>query len=329
MFGHPEAPYLASLIRRQGLRRATNAVALLALSAGAASVQALEPLALQANASVSTPSLTALHSDLKFSVATGARAGASDGDTETSALLRQTERLVPALEAAARGLYPEMMMRIARFDVYLAISTEIETRSSPTGKIAINSALGKLQLTDDSLAFVIAREMGHVLGGHHEDNSAASIVTSILMNLLLPGSSLIKSAVSMASSEIAASSGSARQIQEADEIAIRLLETAGYRMHNVALSLATEPSQDRIGSGSWARAFRQSSAAILATARPLPASLPAPLEVAVADAAPPMSAASTPEPLRLSEEPLMRTRPSGIAGPLLLGGYAVPSRRTD
>ncbi len=180
----------------------------LALLACSGAAQADGDIMVDAPRAVAT-SLTALHSDLKFSVVTGARADlANDEGSAAATLSRQTKRLVPALESAARGLYPEMMARIARFDVYVAQAAEVETRSSPTGKIAVNSALGELRLTDDALAFVIAREMGHVLGGHHENNSAASILTSVIMNLLIPGSSLIKSAVSMASSEIAASSGS-------------------------------------------------------------------------------------------------------------------------
>lgn len=273
-------------------------------------------------------SLTALHSDLKFSVVTGTRADVANDDSSSAGLLaRQTKRLVPSLETAARGLYPEMMARITQFDVYVAHSADVETRSSPTGKIAINSALGNLRLTDDALAFVIAREMGHVLGSHHEDNSAASLLTSIIMNLLIPGSSLIKSAISMASSEIASSSGSERQVKEADEIAVRLLETAGYRMNNLALGLATVSADGN--TGSWARSFHQSAGNITALVRPLPASPPAPPAIAVAEAAVAMPAVNPPEPRRLSEEPLIRTRPSGIAGPLLLGGYAVPSRRVD
>ena len=273
-------------------------------------------------------SLTALHSDLKFSLVTGIRADVTGDETGATGLLaRQTQRLVPALESAARGLYPKMMARVARFDVYVAQSADVETRSSPAGKIAIGSALADLRLTDDALAFVIAREMGHVLGGHHEDNSAASIVTSIIMNLLLPGSSLIKSAISMASSELAASSDSERQAKEADEIAVRLLETAGYRIRNLALSLATAPVDQ--GTGSWARSFRQSTGNIVAQARPLPVTPPALSVIAVAEAGTPMSTSHPPEPSRFSDEPLIRARPSGIAGPLLLGGYAVPSRRVD
>ena len=328
----------------------------------------------RASAHVVPPSVAALHADLKFSVTTPARAAAGDDAAPAGLLTRQAQRLVPALEAAARGLHPGMMARIGNFDVYVAESNDVETRSSSTGKVALHAGLAPLQLTDDALAFVIAREMGHVLAGHQEDNSTASLVTSVVMNLLLPGSGLLKSALSMATSEAVSAAGGERQVREADEIAVRLLETAGYHMRDLRLSLALDASEERMGDGSWAKSFRTSVTAILANARPVVqaaavASLtgvtlaagdvpdativdtPGASAAAVTAAAPTArtgnvaaSAAGTPSAavpaplvnaiapapaLPLSLEPVMRGRPSGVAGPFMLGGYSVPSRRID
>ena len=310
----------------------------------------------RASAKVVPASVAALHADLKFSVTTPARASAGGDDAAPAAVLtRQARRLAPALEAAARGLHPAMMERIGKFDVYVADSTNVETRSSSTGKVALHAGLAPLQLTDDALAFVIAREMGHVLAGHQEDNSAASLVTSIVMNLLLPGSSLLKSVISMVTSEAVSSAGGERQVREADEIAVRLLETAGYRMRNLGLSLALDAADERMGEGSWAKAFRTSAAAIMAKAQmgsppdnlaAAAAVLPGPAVTAViavssvssvttAMSATPAPAVSSAQhnagtaALHLSLEPVMRARPSGIAGPLMLSGYTVPLRRLD
>ena len=315
----------------------------------------------RASAKVVPVSVAALHADLKFSVTTPARANASDDAAPAAVLTRQAGRLVPALEDAARGLHPAMMERIGKFDVYVADSSNVETRSSSTGKVALHAGLAPLQLTDDALAFVIAREMGHVLAGHQEDNSTASLVTSIVMNLLLPGSSLLKSAISMITSEAVSASNGERQVREADEIAVRLLETAGYRMRNLGLSLALDAADERMGDGSWAKAFRTSAASLVAKSRngvspaespmapgaPAPAvnlavaAIPAASAAPVAPVAPMASVTALSSarhgagsgtaavPLQLSLEPALRTRPSGIAGPLLLGGYAVPLRRID
>ena len=333
----------------------------------------------RASAKVVPASVAALHADLKFSVTTPARANASDDTAPAAVLTRQAQRLAPALEVAARGLHPAMMERIGKFDVYVADSTNVETRSSSTGKVALHAGLAPLLLTDDALAFVIAREMGHVLAGHQEDNSTASLITSIVMNVLLPGSSLLKSAISIATSEAVSASNGERQVREADEIAVRLLETAGYRMRNLGLSLALDAADERMGEGSWAKAFRTSAAGIVAKSRrgtspadslaavspvmyvaaaeaailaaPVTATpvTPAIAVTAVSAAAQSSAHQSTQQSthqsahhsagtasaavpatrLKLSLEPAIRARPSGIAGPLLLGGYTVPLRQID
>jgi hypothetical protein len=278
----------------------------------------------------------------------------SDATTDTSGLRSQISRVSGTLQTAASGLFGDRMKSIGKFDVFLADSRETETLSSASGKIALYGGIAGLSPTDDWLAFVIAREMGHVLAGHHDDNSAASILTSIIMNILLPGSSLLKSALSLAGSQTAAAAGAERQVREADEIAVRLLETSGFRMRDLALSLATGPSDERLGSGGWAQAFRKSAADIMGRARATPvvaqpsvpemalAALTAPVEVAAATeaapAAPPPQQVVAPalrvsapafSPMPLAELPVSRARPSGVAGQLLLGGNTVPARRID
>lgn len=289
----------------------------------------------EASALSSTPAgggIAAMHADLKFSMLSAPRASTGEGNDKLLMLERQIRRVAAPLETAARGLFPVMMRRINAFEPYVAQAEHIETRSSAAGKIAINHGVGRLAPTDDWIAFVLAREMGHVLAGHHESNSTASIVTSVIMNLLLPGSSLIKSAISAAGSEVAAASNAPQQVREADEIAVRLLEAAGYDLRAVALSLATGPSAADLGEGAWSEKLAQSSAQFIAKARP---------------AAPPVAAASGPIPavlpvtavasvasapvarLPVVDEPLIRQRPSGVAGPLMLGGYLVPPRRME
>ena len=335
------------------------------------------PVVTSAESKAST--LPSLHSDLKFSVLAPARKAVPDADDVV--LTAQTLRIAESLQAAARGLYADKMKSLGNFDVYIADSKDAETLSSATGKIALYGGIAPLKPSDDWLAYVIAREMGHVLSGHHDQNSAASILTSLIMNLLIPGSGLIKSALSFAGSQAASASGGEKQAQEADEVALKLLEAAGYSARAVALNLAQGPFDERLGTSSWADSLRQSARTLIArqsaaTPSPAPAFPSAPAfasavraqiandgtTVAVAGfagsgldvetASTPAVIATTPTAAITStaaltpmtppaavfpaqrrgaadEMPLLRVRPSGIAGPFMLGGYAVPVRRIE
>ena len=318
-------------------------------------------------------SLPSLHSDIKFSVFAPPRKVNDSANADDAMLKGQTLRIAESLQAAARGLYAHKMSSLGGFDVYIAESKQAETLSSATGKIALYGGIAELKPADDWLAFVIAREMGHVLAGHHDQNSAASILTSVIMNLLIPGSSLIKSALSLAGSQVAAASGADKQVQEADDIALKLLEAAGYTSRSVALNLTLGPLDESLGDSAWARSLRKSAQTLIAsqsrtpagqvrevargsvtvTGIPIahastaantgasagaPATTPAAGSVgaftevpASAPAAQAPSITITPVVRRapLDEMPLVRTRPSGVAGPLMLGGYVVPVRRIE
>lgn len=279
-----------------------------------------------------------LHSDITFSVFSAPR---KHGDEALAAYEAQVKRIAIGLQGAARGLYPDAVKRIGAFDVYVADSAELSAMSSGTGRIAVNAGFSSLNPTDDWLAFVIAREMGHVVAGHHDSNAGASLAVSVLMNLIVPGSGLIKSAISFAGSQMASSSGREKQIKEADEVAMKLLEAAGYTSKSVALNLRLNPIGEQVSTTSWATAFRASSERLTATlpgkaaatqeaAAPL-ADLPQVSVPLMQAEASPQSAPSPPavRQVRWQPEELVRARPSGLPGPLLLGGNAVPVRRVE
>lgn len=307
----------------------------------------------QAAPAAKPSSLPSLHSDIKFSVFAPARLDSVAATTPKAVLdlKRQINRVTTGLQEAAHGLYGSKMKALGGFDVYVADSAKAETLSSATGKIALYAGIAQLAPSDEWLAFVIAREMGHVLAGHHDENSAASIITSVIMNLIIPGSSLLKSVVSLASSQTAAAAGAERQMHEADEIGLRLLEAAGYRLRGLAQALVAGPSTERLGTGSWARAFGQSASTIqvraVATAPAVALvqtgvqqtshALP-PADAALKESTqlPGSTAGLAPWPVQvaavpvfLPDLPIIRARPSGVAGGLMLGGYAVPARRFD
>lgn len=239
--------------------------------------------------------LSSIHADIGFTISASSRldpgckeAGNCLAQAEPDAAMRfamQVERVAAALQSGAREVYPDLAQRVPglldnRFDVYVVAGDEPGSASSANGRIALNAALGKPAPYDEWLAFVIAREMGHVIARHHEENSAASIATSLILNLLLPGSSLLKSAISAGAAGIAASSKREVQTPEADAIALELLAASGFQLDDVALAL-------RIGSvpggdATWSQSFRTSSNNLLAEARRVAAEAAA--EVAAANA---------------------------------------------
>lgn len=215
-----------------------------------------QPAGLPAGAEGSTGPL-GLHSDLRFSVLSAPR---KDNDAAIAAYQAQVRRVGLRLQAAAQSSYPEEVKRIGAFDIYVADAKEISTMSSGTGKIAINAGFASVKPTDPWLAFVIAREMGHVVAGHHESNSGASIAVSVLMTLLLPGSGLLKSAISLGGSELASGSRREKQGQEADAVAFKLLAAAGYSSKTVVRSLRQKPLGEEDASTAWATDFHASVA---------------------------------------------------------------------
>jgi hypothetical protein len=153
-----------------------------------------------------------------------------------------------------------------QFDVYVvADANALGITSSANGRIALNSALGVPQPYDDWIAFVIAREMGHVIARHHEENSAAGIATSVIMNILVPGTALLKFVASAGGSGIASASGREVQALEADGIALALLKAGGFRSRDIYMTLLIAPApQD---DGAWSKGFKKSADTFIAECR--------------------------------------------------------------
>ncbi|MFH1871336.1 MAG: M48 family metalloprotease [Pseudomonadota bacterium] len=224
--------------------------------------------------------LASTHADISFSMSTGARQyAACEGDSgcptaaDQEAVRRfalQVERVAGALQAGAQRLLPDLAQRApglagGKFDVYVVEGDQPGSASSANGRIALTAALGARMPYDDWVAFVVAREMGHVIARHHEENSASGIVTSVLMNILIPGSSLLKSLLSAGGAEIAARSKQEVQALEADLIAQDLLQEAGFRMRDIYLTLLLDPVP--LDDGPWSTSFRTSSRNLIAEVR--------------------------------------------------------------
>lgn len=221
--------------------------------------------------------LASTHADIAFTVTTGIRQSAPCEESvdcpqtpvsDTAIrFARQVQRIAGILQKGAEDLYPDLQQRVPglagnRFDVYVVDGDNPVSTSSPSGRIALTAALGTQRPYDGWMAFVIAREMGHVIARHHEENSSAGMTTSMIMNILVPGSSLLKMLISASGSAIAAKSQRGVQALEADAIARELLEAAGFRPRDIYLTLLIDPLL--LDDGAWSNDFRKSSDDFLA-----------------------------------------------------------------
>jgi predicted Zn-dependent protease len=213
-----------------------------------------------------------LHSDLRFGLLAAQRQSI---DAASAPYQAQVKRVAARLQAAAKKTFPDAQGRAASFDVFVADTQKLSAISSGSGKIAVSAGFAAVKPDDAWLAFVIAREMAHVISGHHDSNAGASIAVSVAMNFIIPGSGLIKSALSFGGSELASGSRREEQGKEADLAAMKLLAAAGYPAKAVLRSLQQRPLGEEVSSTMWAADYRASVARLAVKAPPKAPAAPA------------------------------------------------------
>ena len=186
------------------------------------------------------------------------------------------------LADAAFQQHPDLKSRLPRFDFVVADKALPGTASSAAGTVVIFRGVRGLDLDDAALAFVMAREMSHVIAGHHDENVATSILVAVVAQVLFPvlnvgtlfsGSAATTAATSAASSAATttvtslASFAGARmlraterpmQVREAEETAMKLLAAAGWDGREVSdqlESLRPVPSEEP----GWTGELRESA----------------------------------------------------------------------
>lgn len=210
-----------------------------------------------------------VHADVEFALAVGAQriaiaaAPSCEQDCGSAEDMAKFARRVAAigarLEAAAREMSPELFGRIERFQIELNDDLGIGTGSSAGGRIALGSGLAGLEPTDTVIAFLLAREMAHVIARHAEENSGASIVFSVL-GLLLPGISVLaRFAATTLGSSVLKSSWAMQQQREADEIAMALLARTGRSASSVALGLESGVKRAQVPDDEWGARYLEST----------------------------------------------------------------------
>lgn len=182
---------------------------------------------------------------------------------------QEIARIVGVLQTAALRLYPDLAWCTPKltggcFDVQVVEDDAPGSSSSANGRITLNDSLDRWQSHEEVLAFVIGREMGHVIARHHQETSSVSIVTSVVLNLLIPGSGLLKSLVCTVGARLAAASNRNVRAMEADAIAINLLKGAGFRLRKAASSLLVAPPLG--DENAWSKGFGRSAITLIAEA---------------------------------------------------------------
>ena len=248
----------------------TKKISLLACASACLLISGCATTGIENRTRIGVVPLAASHSDIVFSLTTPARlasrcdedANCKVRDPAAEGFARQVARVNAALQIGVQERYPDLAATVPglsgkKFDVYVVEGDSLESSSSANGRIALSAKLGAWQPYDEWTAFVIAREMGHIIARHHEENSSAGLVTSIILNILLPGSALLKKAISAGAQSVASGSKEDVQMLEADAIARDILTASGYSLDTLSLSLMVAPVT--ANNNRWSSNFRKSS----------------------------------------------------------------------
>ena len=175
---------------------------------------------------------------------------------------RQVLRLGTRLAETAYATYPELKERIPQFTFIVAEKIEAGSSSDASGTIVIYRGVRRARIDEEALGYLIAREMGHVIARHHDEKSAATIISSLIAQILLAPANLARGVAFIASStagafgkDLVASGKIPEQRKEADIIALDLLARQGWSETEVVDSLLDY--SNRLGRDSWSTEVEQ------------------------------------------------------------------------
>lgn len=226
-------------------------------------------------------SVSAVHSEVGMRLSL-----ASEADTPSScagmecmlnrAFDQRVQRLGTRLAQSAFEIYPDLAERFSQFEFVVAEKAEPGSASSAAGTVVIFRGVQKLRLDEEALAFLIAREMGHVISRHHDEDSATSILFSIAAQVLLPVTNIIRGSAALIQSASAAATASAvssaasfvgariaiesyklDQLHEADGVALDLLASLGWNRGEIADALVA--GTQVVGDDRWSKDLRVSA----------------------------------------------------------------------
>lgn len=164
----------------------------------------------------------------------------------------RVQQLAKQLTTAAYAQYPMLKKRVSSFVFSVVDKKDAGSASNAGGKVIVFRGLQQLQLTDDALSFIMAREMAHVIGKHHNKNISTKLMISALATILFPAVGIIgassaatqattattlltsaaSTATSMLGSEVALAKMKPSQLLEADEIAVQVLNRPDWSLRD-------------------------------------------------------------------------------------------------
>ncbi len=206
-------------------------------------------------------SISDIYSDVDMRVRLAAKPNAAPCVAENCSFNQEfdarVQQLGAQLSTTAYTLYPTLKKRVPQFSFSVIDKKNPGTASNGAGKILVLRGLQQMELTDDALGFILAREMGHVIGKHHVKNTSTKLIISALAAVLFPAAGIIgassaatqattattlltsaaSTATSMLGSEVAMAKMKPSQLAESDEIALNLMNHQDWEMYSVACIL--------------------------------------------------------------------------------------------
>lgn len=184
--------------------------------------------------------------------------------------------------------HADLYLRFPRFEFVVADKADPGTASSAAGTVVVYRGIRRLELDDAALAFVLAREMSYVIGGHHDENVATSVLVAVAAQILLPVLNLARGAAAAFSSSAATTAATTtavsttltataaasvasfagsralrasyrpQQVREAEMMALQLMASAGWDGREVSDQLeALRPALP--GEPVWTEELRDSA----------------------------------------------------------------------
>jgi hypothetical protein len=157
---------------------------------------------------------------------------------------------------AAFRQHADLRLRFPRFEFVIADKADPGAASSAAGTVVVYRGVRRLNLDDAALAFILAREMSHIIAGHHDENVTTSVLIAVAAQILFPvlnigalfssGASAattaaattaastavtttaVTSVASFAGSRALRASDRPLQVREAESVALKLLAAAGW-----------------------------------------------------------------------------------------------------